>query len=168
MIILIISLVLVSMFRALPRSGRASSKVTVIYLFILSPASFVLGDRILVHPHGSARGKWYEGHVHVVRQLEVGLCFHESFPYSGPHQKHQVQFKLNRMPLRRQHQALDVAFASDRLLFPEQKHVARPIRGTGQLELHNKLIASNPPQMTAVKAIADLRPGSIPFVIFGP
>ena len=122
---------------------------------------------MLVRPLGAPRGKWYEGHVHVVHQAEVGLRFDESFP-SRESDGHHVRFLLNRTPLRRQHQALDVAFAAERLLFPVGRHVQQHRTLVPRFRPFNPLIAGNAPQMDAVKAILNLPEGSPPFVIFGP
>ncbi|KII91294.1 hypothetical protein PLICRDRAFT_105552 [Plicaturopsis crispa FD-325 SS-3] len=131
--------------------------------------SVLVGDLILVHKDGDAPGRWYEGHVHVVREKEVGLCFHASFR-SAP--RHTVHFKLNRIPLQRQYQALDSAFAPDRVLFPGDLEVrgltAPPRAGPGAVRVFNPLIASNAPQLQAVTSILRQGPGALPFVIFGP
>lgn len=82
-----------------------------------------------------------------------------------------MRFKLNRIPLRRQHQALGSAFTEDRILFPLAMHLtpgAVPTPRTVSIKLYNKLISSNPPQLQAVTSICNLSPGSPPFVLFGP
>jgi helicase MOV-10 len=130
-----------------------------------------IGDRILVQQHGTTDGRWYEGHVHAIRQLEVLLCFHSSFNRHPEGQRFHVRFKLNRIPLRRQHQALGSAFTEDRILFPLATHLtpgAVPTPRTASIRLYNKLISSNPPQLQAVTSICNLSPGSPPFVLFGP
>ncbi|KZV62178.1 hypothetical protein PENSPDRAFT_258235 [Peniophora sp. CONT] len=157
-------------------SGRhaalSSQKHTLYYLEVPGLAekrpSVLTGDRMFVHPFGAPRGKWYEGHVHVVRQAEVGLRFHTSFPFHR-NEGHSVRFKLNRTPLRRQHQALDVAFSAERLLFPSEENLFVDLdNGVRRIRPFNPLIGGNAPQMAAVKAIANLPGGSPPFVIFGP
>jgi hypothetical protein len=66
---------------------------------------------MLVQRQGTGgSGHWYEGHVHVVRQSEVGLVFHPSFGGWSASQRYTVRFQLNRIVMRRQHQALDSAF----------------------------------------------------------
>ncbi|KAI0048937.1 P-loop containing nucleoside triphosphate hydrolase protein [Auriscalpium vulgare] len=131
--------------------------------------SVLTGDRILVQRHGAATGKWFEGHVHTVRKEEVGLRFHGSFPIPSADQLHNVHFKLNRTPLRRQHQALDTAFIERRVLFPTQQHVDGMVpSNVSMMNFYNGLLAGNAPQRAAVSAIVRLPPGSVPFVIFGP
>ena len=127
------------------------------------------GDIILVQPHDSQRGHWFEGHVHVVRKEEVGLRFHGSFR-GNPGTRYALRFKLNRIPLRRQHQALDEAFYPGRLLFPVDADLQGPraSRSAVQPHIYNRLIVGNDAQLQAVASIADQRPGAAPFVIFGP
>jgi len=129
------------------------------------------GDRILVQEEGANNTRWYEGHVHVVRQAEVGLRFHGSFDRNGDGRRFHVRFKLSRIPVRRQHQAMDSAYAEDRVLFPSNSHlfVGRiRTRADISIKLYNPLIARNEPQQQAVVSIITLPPGSPPFVVFGP
>ncbi|KAF7966507.1 hypothetical protein HWV62_21353 [Athelia sp. TMB] len=128
--------------------------------------SVLIGDQILVKPIESTTGRWFSGHVHFVHMESVGLRFHSSFSWSAG-QKYNIRFKLNRIPLRRQHQALDTAFTQDRVLFPEPKHVQAPFPPRA-LTIVNKLIATNPNQLMAVKGIVNQQPGSVPFIVFGP
>ena len=134
-----------------------------------------LGDRILVQSVANDvdKGKWFEGCVHFVRQAEVGMKFHVSFrsTYSST-QLYRARFKLNRFPLRRQHQAMDTAFNPRRLLFPsvsaDAQQVAVPNINNTRRYLYNKLIDNNPAQLQAVAAVVAASPGSLPFALFGP
>ncbi|RDB30431.1 putative helicase MOV-10 [Hypsizygus marmoreus] len=133
--------------------------------------SVLVGDRILVQQRGAQEGHWFEGGVHVVRKEEVGLRFNASFRGWTRDQRYNVRFKLNRYPVRRQHQALDTAFSEERVLFPEGVHVPRgpyPKQADVRLRVINPLIATNPPQLQAVISIVKQAPGAAPFVIFGP
>lgn len=131
--------------------------------------SVLVGDRLFVQKQGSPEGEWYEGGVHVVRRDEVGLRFHRSFAGWSASQKYNVRFKLNRYPLRRQHQALDTAFREERILFPTNHDIIQTSYSTRtRLPIVNPLISLNPPQCQAVLAIAKRPPGSVPFIIFGP
>ncbi|KAJ6608247.1 P-loop containing nucleoside triphosphate hydrolase protein [Mycena sp. CBHHK59/15] len=133
--------------------------------------SVLVGDRILVQKHGTALGHWFEGGVHTVRKEEVGLRFSASFRTASPAERFTVRFKLNRYPMRRQHQAMDTAFSEDRVLFPLSAHVPRvsyPTQARAQLRVFNPLIAANAPQLQAVVSIVRRAPGSVPFVVFGP
>ncbi|KAA1476102.1 P-loop containing nucleoside triphosphate hydrolase protein [Dentipellis sp. KUC8613] len=130
--------------------------------------SVLVGDRILVQRQGVDTGKWFEGHVHFVRQMEVGLRFHGSFPVPGLSQQHHVRFKLNRIPVRRQHQALDTAFISERILFPTEAHLPTSTLAARRIAPFDRNIATNINQMKAVVAMMSLPPGSPPFLLFGP
>ncbi|KAF7796423.1 hypothetical protein EIP86_007600 [Pleurotus ostreatoroseus] len=137
--------------------------------------SVLVGDRILVQPVANDvdKGKWFEGCVHFVRQAEVGMKFHISFrsTYSLT-QLYRARFKLNRFPLRRQHQAMDTAFNPRRLLFPsvsaDVQQVAVPNTNNIRHYLYNKLIDNNAAQLQAVATVVAASPGSLPFALFGP
>ena len=106
--------------------------------------------------------------MHFVHQYEVGLQFHESFGGWTSDQKYHVRFKLNRVPVRRQHQALDTAFTQSRILFPNSSHFSMTPGPRPPNTFFNSLIRSNPPQITAITGILNAPPGSLPFIIFGP
>ncbi|TRM60361.1 P-loop containing nucleoside triphosphate hydrolase protein [Schizophyllum amplum] len=130
--------------------------------------SVLIGDSILVQKAGDTTGRWYEGRVHVVRQVEVGLKFHTTFGWSAA-QRYTVRFRLNRIPLRRQHQALDTVFDQPRMLFPEIAHISsRPQPTATGIRTYNALIGTNGPQLQAVASIVKMPKGSLPFVVFGP
>ncbi|KAG5351366.1 hypothetical protein C0989_006827 [Termitomyces sp. Mn162] len=133
--------------------------------------SILVGDRILVQAKGSTQGHWFEGGVHAVRKEEVNLGFNRSFRGWSRNQLYNVRFKLNRYPVRRQHQALDSAFSEERVLFPQRKHllISTHSRQTDvQLRPVNPLIGTNAAQFQAVISIVKQPPGSLPFIIFGP
>ncbi|KAF8156821.1 RNA helicase [Crassisporium funariophilum] len=133
--------------------------------------SVLVGDQIYVQEQGSINGRWFEGHVHVLRQTEVGLCFHGSFPAYPPAKRFHVRFKLNRIPVRRQHQAMDAVFTEERILFPFVNHLSGqtiPSTTEAPFRPYNTLISGNGPQRQAVLFIVSQRPGSLPFVVFGP
>ncbi|KAK1226927.1 hypothetical protein PQX77_010098 [Marasmius sp. AFHP31] len=130
--------------------------------------SILVGDRILVQKHGSVRGHWFEGGVHIVRKSEVGMKFDPSFE-ANPDDLFLVRFKLNRYPLRRAHHAMDFAFAQDRVLFPAPEHLKEgPIPQGIMRGMFNPAIGTNPRQLQAVASISRAPPGSVPFVLFGP
>ncbi|GLB39145.1 putative helicase [Lyophyllum shimeji] len=133
--------------------------------------SVLVGDRILVQPKGAREGHWFEGGVHAVRKEEVSLRFDRSFRGWSRDQLYNVRFKLNRYPVRRQHQALDSAFAEERVLFPNRTHLPDgpyPKQANARLRVVNPLIGTNAPQLQAVISIVKQPPGSLPFIIFGP
>ncbi|KAF8954804.1 P-loop containing nucleoside triphosphate hydrolase protein [Flammula alnicola] len=118
--------------------------------------SVLIGDRIFVQEQGATDGRWFEGHVHVVRQAEVGLRFHGSFARYSEGGRFHIRFKLNRIPIRRQHQALDTAFSEDRILFPGPGNLSThpaPRFIDMSMALYNPLIASNPPQLQAIASL---------------
>jgi helicase MOV-10 len=124
-----------------------------------------------VQEEGATGGRWFEGHVHVLRQAEVGLRFHGSFAAYATGRRFHIRFKLNRIPLRRQHQAMATVFTEDRVLFPLVTHLSGdkvPSSSDVAWKPFNPLISSNAPQLQAVVSIVAQRPGSPPFVVFGP
>lgn len=142
----------------------------------------IVGDRILVRSVGGVRttrnntapsDRWFEGHVHKVEQLLVGLVFDPSF-HALPNARFDVRFKLSRLPLRRMHQALETSFLEPRVLFPSAAIVrslgmAEPReRDMREMRPYERMIGENHPQWLAVVAITKLRPGTVPFVVFGP
>ncbi|KIL62873.1 hypothetical protein M378DRAFT_128311, partial [Amanita muscaria Koide BX008] len=151
-------------------STRLSARSPFYYLDVPGLAekrpSVLIGDRILVRQTGATSGHWYAGGVHVVRQREVGLRFHESFPWE-PAQTYTVRFKLNRLIMRRQHMAMDTAFSQDRVFFPEAYHV-RSRSGIAPIKTINPLIQTNALQLKAVTGIVNSPFGSVPFIVFGP
>ncbi|KAF8804655.1 RNA helicase [Phlegmacium glaucopus] len=133
--------------------------------------SVLVGDCILVQEQGATGGRWFEGHVHVLRQTEVGLQFHGSFGAYAPGRRFHIRFKLSRIPVRRQHQAMNAVFTEDRVLFPLITHLPGgrpPSPSNAALKVFNPLISSNGPQLQAVVSVVAQRPGSHPFVVFGP
>ncbi len=111
-------------------------------------------------------GHWFSGGVHGVLLETVGLRFSPKFQVSPSDRLH-VRFKLNRIPLRRQHQALETAFAPGRLLFPLATHILQPSPAIPWTAI-NQLIDTNTRQRQAVDCIIRRQPGTVPFVIFGP
>ena len=131
----------------------------------------VQGDSILVQEQNSSSDKWFEGYIYNIRKSGVDLRFHAAFRECQEGMRFHIRFKLNRMPIRRQHQALDADFLQDRILFPEIIHLPqRQVRSIAKthLNLFNPLIANNEPQRQAILSILSLDPGSVPFIVFGP
>ncbi|KIO33700.1 hypothetical protein M407DRAFT_229531 [Tulasnella calospora MUT 4182] len=144
--------------------------------------SVIIGDKIKVRNHRPRDGQrndqrnehWFRGYVHVVEQNQVGLKFDPSF-HSFRGQKYDVRFELNRLTLRRMHQAVaHHKFREERVLFPNEDIVKKlrmrkPVdRQMDRYSPFDRQIATNPPQWLAVTAIAELSPGAVPFVVFGP
>ncbi|TFK72809.1 RNA helicase [Pluteus cervinus] len=129
--------------------------------------SVLVGDSILVQRHDQQNRRWFAGRVFRVEKEIVKLRFAGSFPASSPNQSYTVHFKLNRVPFRRQHQALDTTFSQERVLLPTREHAIDGYR-PHTLDIVNPLVVQNPRQLAAVHTIASQRPGSTPFIIFGP
>jgi helicase MOV-10 len=140
-----------------------------------SRPSVLVGDFILVSHAGSPdtlnTRPWFEGRVHKVYAKHVSLHFGDSFStYRGT--KFDVRFVLNRLPFRRMHQAVTNKFNPSRLLFPEPEH----IRGVQRVTLDKivdlvpfyRPLGEDEEQMETVAAIVNQKPGSVPFVVFGP
>ncbi|KAK0204297.1 P-loop containing nucleoside triphosphate hydrolase protein [Desarmillaria ectypa] len=128
--------------------------------------SVLIGDNILVRKKDAPEGHWFSGGVHNVMLETVGLRFSPKFQVSKTDRFH-IRFKLNRIPLRRQHQALETAFAPGRLLLPLATHILQPSPAVPWSAI-NPLIDTNARQRQAVDCIIRRRPGTVPFVIFGP
>lgn len=137
--------------------------------------SVLVGDYILVSHAGPEETlntrTWYEGRVHEVHAQHVSLYFSDSFSvFRGT--KFDVRFKLNRLTLRRMHQALKNKFDPPRLLFPGPEHIQDTVRVTaGQIagiRPFSRPVGEDEEQMETVAAIVNQKPGSVPFVVFGP
>ncbi|KIY67638.1 RNA helicase [Cylindrobasidium torrendii FP15055 ss-10] len=129
--------------------------------------SVLVGDSILIRRPDAPEGHWYEGFVHVTRMQDIGLRFGGGFRPIAKVEYH-VRFRLNRIPLRRQHQALDTAFAPSRLLFPPAPTPQVPPSSDVVLDFHNGFVEQNDRQKLAVGCIVRMPAGSSPFVLFGP
>lgn len=106
-----------------------------------------------------------------VQQKHVSLRFIDDFnPYEGS--KFDVRFILNRLAFRRMHHVLVNNNKPARLLFPESSHIEGATRVTR--EMMNSIIpyyqplAQDEEQLETVAAIVNQKPGSVPFVVFGP
>ena len=132
--------------------------------------SLFLGDSIKVQAADGTDERTYEGFVHDVYMETIRVSFHGSFKGDG--RRYNVSFQLNRIPLRRQHQALNSSPPNpQRILFPlpEQRGLERALGPNEQpITLFNPLIGENPAQLLAVKSILQLRPKSAPFDLWGP
>lgn len=133
--------------------------------------SVLVGDFILVRQQALVDDPWYEGCVHKVHANHISLRFGEGFStYRGT--KFDVQFKLNRLPLRRMHQSLMTSVKPSRILFPDLEH-AETLRAVAFDQLiHitpvNRLIGEDNEQLETIGAILRQPQGSVPFVVFGP
>jgi helicase MOV-10 len=126
----------------------------------------ILGDTILAKISESGDDRWYEGHVHHVHEAQVALRFHRSFERDTATQPLDVRFQVNRVTLRRQHQALYAEHHAAHLLFPPAPVAASP--EPSDLTLNDPKIANNYRQFQAIKQILSLPAMSAPYIIFGP
>jgi helicase MOV-10 len=87
-----------------------------------------------------------------------------------------VQFRHNRITLRRQYHALTSSFTSPRrLLFPSVSDIEsnRPLSRAEIYDLKfrhlvHRRIRDDPQQLQAVISILEQPPGSVPFIVYGP
>lgn len=111
----------------------------------------------------------YEGYVHRVELERVKLGFSKKLLKKFVNgMKFDVEFNINRFPLKLQHRAVELA-VQDKLgdvLFPSDKdieHTALP-----HLRMFNKDLENNPEQKAAVQHILSGTSKPAPYLIFGP
>ncbi|KIO21002.1 hypothetical protein M407DRAFT_219502 [Tulasnella calospora MUT 4182] len=132
--------------------------------------SVIVGDLIKVRLHGEQRVT-HGGYVHRIDGRGAFLSLHYDFPYARG-LTYDVEFTLNRLPFRRQHQAvLTKDSIRNRFLFPEWSHVTA-VRPSAPCLVHfaplNRTIRGNQSQEMAISRILSMGPGSAPFIIHGP
>ncbi|KAG2003546.1 RNA helicase [Coprinopsis cinerea AmutBmut pab1-1] len=130
--------------------------------------SVLIGDRILVQREDATPGHWFEGIVHTIGKLSIGLRLHESFSERDPSTRYNIRFKLHRLVLKRQHQALETMFSDERVLFPMPFDIKPAVLLDFEVVPFNPLITRNERQLKAVTSIVHQPPGSPPFIVFGP
>lgn len=110
---------------------------------------------------------WFEGRVIETQDRNVVLRFSDDFKYRR-NDTCEVRFTVNRIVLRRMHDAIRTSNANlDRLFFPLASHLRTPAHIT-TVTAFNPQVASNGPQLQAITAIVNLPTGSLPYVVFGP
>ncbi|KAG9018818.1 hypothetical protein FRB90_009288 [Tulasnella sp. 427] len=108
--------------------------------------SVIVGDLIKIRLHDER--VIHGGYVHRVDGRGAYISLNYKFPFSNRF-LYDVEFTLNRLPFRRQHQAvLTKEAVKKRFLFPEWQDVT--------------------PQEMAISRILSMGPGSAPFVVHGP
>ncbi|KAG8900482.1 hypothetical protein FRC00_012708 [Tulasnella sp. 408] len=132
--------------------------------------SVIVGDLLKIRLHGESKVT-HGGYVHRLRGLGVLLSLHKDFPYY-PRLTYDVEFTLNRLPFRRQHDAVRTQGSNNRrFLFPEWRDVTA-VRPSIPYKVHfsplNRFIRGNEPQEMAISRILSMAPGSAPFIIHGP
>jgi helicase MOV-10 len=141
------------------------SRTRALIMLSTSP-SVIVTDLVAIRTPGAwHQAPIYGGFVTDVQLSKVILRLHEDFPKS---QLWDVRFTVNRLLLRRMHDAISKAKAHERILFPSNRH-AKPHSGvnrpSGRLD---RKVASNFQQSLAVGRVTAQPPGDVPFIIFGP
>lgn len=135
--------------------------------------SVLRGDWLFVaecDPDGHPGKKEYQGYVHEVLQNEVALGFDKSFRDSFVEkQRFNVRFVFNRLPVRLQHRACQLAceLSLEPILFPSDTHLQDDVH-LPDLKLFNKDLEKNEQQKCAVQHILAGTSKPAPYLVFGP
>ncbi|QRV83269.1 hypothetical protein RhiJN_11285 [Ceratobasidium sp. AG-Ba] len=130
--------------------------------------SVIVTDLVAMKEPGSSRNNLpHGGYVTEVQQSSVILRMHESFP-SVANQLWDVRFTVNRLLLRRMHDAINKAGPHARILFPQVSDKVSPSTALGSSPRLDRKVAANYEQSLAVRQILGQAAGDVPFVIFGP
>lgn len=115
--------------------------------------------------------RWFEGRVLDIESRAVVLSFHEDFKYHA-RDTCEVRFTVNRLIIRRMHDAIQTAGAHlGRIFFPSNadlRNATTPLNDDITATWFDTRIATNRSQLQAVKAIVNSPPRSIPYIVFGP
>ncbi|ROL44890.1 putative RNA helicase SDE3 [Anabarilius grahami] len=133
--------------------------------------SVLLGDKlnVCVSKDRNQPVTVYEGYVHCVELERVKLGFsNKLLKKFVDNMKFDVEFNINRFPLKLQHRAVELAVQHKLgdVLFPSDKgikHTALP-----HLRMFNKDLENNPEQKAAVQHILSGTAKPAPYLIFGP
>jgi helicase MOV-10 len=140
-------------------------KLRVLIMLSTSPSVLVTDLVAIRAPGASYDGSIYGGFVTDVQLSKVILRLHKSFPSN---QLWDVRFTVNRLLLRRMHDAISKAKMHERILFPSD-HRAKPNPGGSHpTQRLDRKVASNFQQSLAVRQIVAQPAGDVPFIIFGP
>lgn len=122
----------------------------------------------------------YEGKIHVIKKDRILLKFNDSFQAQYNSEDYEIFFKFSRVPLRKQHHAIDLVVRKvPALLFPNRpelksKQVDVTLSETGELISSDDVTlpwfnqSLNIVQKMAVKNILEGVSRPLPYVIFGP
>ncbi|XP_057673165.1 putative helicase mov-10-B.1 [Corythoichthys intestinalis] len=157
---------------AIMERDPANSKLLILKVPGLSEnrPSVLRGDKLLVYPQGETKHK-YCGYVHKVERDSVKLGFSSKLLnifIDG--MKFNVEFTLNRLILRLEHRAVDLAtqFGLEEVLFPPASLASKETSNVPQLSFFNRQLAENPEQMQAVRHIVAGTSKPAPYLVFGP
>ena len=134
--------------------------------------SLLVGDYLRARLRGETTIQ-YKGQVEIVEREDVLLCFdnrlHNAY-ISG--QRVEIQFILNRRPLRLFHQGLEYVTPdlTKNVLFPSEDPSHEALMTTKDVTASpfNRNVGDNPEQWRAVSRIVDRSHMPYPFVVFGP
>uniref|UniRef100_A0A667XVM2 RNA helicase n=1 Tax=Myripristis murdjan TaxID=586833 RepID=A0A667XVM2_9TELE len=137
--------------------------------------SVLPGDSVLVTPQdqsGYLADSTYEGYVHHVDRDHVYLDFKNLLVHFTEDMKFSVEFNINRLTLRIQHRAVDLASACKlkKVLFPDtanspsEKLVVQSLMD----QLFNEHLKGNEEQCKAVQHIVAGSSKPAPYLVFGP
>ncbi|KAG9352845.1 hypothetical protein JZ751_017421 [Albula glossodonta] len=115
----------------------------------------------------------YKGYVHRVELERVKLGFSKKLLQNFiNNMKFNVEFTINRFPLRMQHRAVELAVKHclGEVLFPTGSHARdKPLpQPQPQLSLYDRKLEKNPEQRTAVQRIVAGVSKPAPYLVFGP
>uniref|UniRef100_A0A667Y4P6 RNA helicase n=1 Tax=Myripristis murdjan TaxID=586833 RepID=A0A667Y4P6_9TELE len=133
--------------------------------------SVLPGDSVLVTPQdqsGYLADSTYEGYVHHVDRDHVYLDFKNLLVHFTEDMKFSVEFNINRLTLRIQHRAVDLASACKlkKVLFPDTAN--SPSEKLQELRLFNEHLKGNEEQCKAVQHIVAGSSKPAPYLVFGP
>ncbi|XP_068454650.1 putative helicase mov-10-B.2 [Clinocottus analis] len=132
--------------------------------------SVLRGDSLLVYPAGEPAVK-YKGYVHSVLLENVRLGFGSTLlDRFVDGMKFNVEFTINRLPLRVQHRAAELAatFKLGQVLFPAAPADSSQQAEPPELRLFDSKLERNPEQYQAVRHIVAGSSKPAPYLVFGP
>ncbi|XP_017324243.1 putative helicase mov-10-B.1 [Ictalurus punctatus] len=135
--------------------------------------SVLRGDHLLLTKNDDLNSQpitKYKGYVHRVELDRLKLGFSQTFLASFiDNMKFQVEFTINRLPLRLQHRAVQLAVQHklEEVLFPKESNDPIP-RTKHSLSLFDRKLEENLEQYTAVCNIVAGVSKPAPYLVFGP
>ncbi|XP_029011902.1 putative helicase mov-10-B.1 [Betta splendens] len=132
--------------------------------------SVLRGDELLVCPAGE-KGVKYRGYVHHVMQDRIKLGFSSKLlDVFVENMKFNVEFIINRLTLRIQHRAAEMAhaFRLQKVLFPAASDPSPLQTDPPKLRLFDMKLERNPEQYRAVQHIVAGSSKPAPYLVFGP
>ncbi|XP_059188616.1 putative helicase mov-10-B.1 [Centropristis striata] len=132
--------------------------------------SVLRGDSLLAYPAGE-KGVKYRGYVHSVQLDSVKLGFSSKLPFIN-NMKFNIEFTVNRLTLRLQHRAVELAcrFSLREVLFPAAPADSSLQAKLPPLRLFDVKLSEqdNPEQYQAVQHIVAGSSKPAPYLVFGP